>query len=78
MIDIISPATPSTTEEIVLMQQFLLQKKIQSNFFDLNLVSIKEKNQHSFCRIPGPHFAPFRSAICGLILFLAITYKQLT
>ena len=63
MIDIISPATPSTTEEIVLMQQFLLQKKIQSNFFDLNLVSIKEKNQHSFSTVsPQVRFSQFQKA----------------
>jgi muramoyltetrapeptide carboxypeptidase len=63
MIDIISPATPSTTEEIILMQQFLLQKKINSNVFDLNLVSTKQKNLNYFATITAKtRFLQFQQA----------------
>jgi muramoyltetrapeptide carboxypeptidase len=48
MIDIISLATPSTTQEITLMQQFLLQKNINSNFYNLPQLSTLTNNQNSF------------------------------
>jgi len=48
MIDIISLSTPSTIEEINLMQQFLLQKNIESNFFNLTSLASSQINNHSF------------------------------
>ena len=63
MIDIISLATPSTTQEIQLMQQFLLQKNINNNFFNLNQLSTSQTNQNSFATTSAQNrFSQFQQA----------------
>ena len=63
MIDIVSLATPSTTQEINLMQQFLLQKNIESNFFNLNSLTTSQINPHSFSTSSAQNrFSQFQQA----------------